>query len=51
MRSERGQSTMEYVLLLALMSIPISLMMLKFLQYFIRVVLAAIVGDFTEGHI
>ena len=49
--TERGQSTVEYALVLVLISVPISLMMLKFLQMVIRIVVTAIVGDFTEGHI
>ena len=50
-RAERGQSTVEYVLILALISVPLSLLMLKLVQLIIRVVVQAIVTDFSNGPI
>lgn len=50
MRSaEAGQSTLEYALILGLISVPLALLILTGLEWLFRELIRRIVDDFTNG--
>lgn len=46
---EAGQSTVEYTLIIALISVPLGLLVLALVRLLLRVVLTVILQDFTGG--
>lgn len=47
--NQSGQSTVEYALLLALISVPLCILVLRLFELLISSVVTAIVADFTNG--
>ncbi len=47
--SEVGQSTLEYALILSLISVPLALLILTGLEWLFRELIRRIVEDFTNG--
>lgn len=47
--SERGQSTVEYALIISLISVPLALLILRLLQALFQALIQRIVSDFSEG--
>ena len=47
--SEDGQSTLEYALILSLISVPLALLILTGLEWLFRQLIRRIVEDFTNG--
>jgi Flp pilus assembly pilin Flp len=47
--SEAGQTTLEYALILALISVPLAILILTGLEWLFRQLIQRIVSDFTNG--